>query len=93
MVDLSDLNKGPFSTLTDRTENLGSNHVWDGTWGDATREMDTVLPIWCSFGLIARAGKIPPSRGRYGKQLVRPERRFNPLKVPKSLQAPWCFQG
>lgn len=25
--------------------------------------------------------------GHYGKQLVRPDRRFNPLKIPKKLEA------
>ena len=45
--------------------------------------------------LRAQAGVPVPDQkdSRYGQQLVRPERRFNALKVPKSLQKSLPFHS
>ncbi|CAK9022339.1 Ribosome biogenesis protein BMS1 homolog (Ribosome assembly protein BMS1 homolog) [Durusdinium trenchii] len=57
------------------------------------------VPNWRPARLIgelraAQGVPVPDNPdSRYGKQLVRPERRFNPLKVPKSLQASLPFSA
>merc|ERR1711920_703454 len=44
--------------------------------------------------LRANAGVAVPDNkdSHYGKQLVRPERKFNPLKIPKQLEAGLPFK-